>query len=218
MPVYCILPNCYVWPWLINLTESRSGNQEIVETRTQNRKTSTCTEQLLLLLDHFPELEERKETKRAAAAYNELVGVGGGGTDAVGAGELGLAVEAPLPGAAVRARGAGVAHLNSAEIGEAQDEIPRMDSHESRKRRGFFSIGSWRPPPLTLAVAAPSPRARKPSKSRSGAAVKARPIWVTCWSAPPESWRERETEKSCKPCRIPSSERDCWGEGWCSAG
>ena len=138
MPVYCILPNCYVWPWLINLTESRSGNQEIVETRTQNRKTSTCTEQLLLLRDHFPELEERKETKRAAAAYNELVGVGGGGTDAVGAGELGLAVEAPLPGAAVRARGAGVAHLNSAEIGEAQDEIPRMDSHESRKRRGFF--------------------------------------------------------------------------------
>ena len=169
MPVYCILPNCYVWPWLINLTESRSGNQEIVETRTQNRKTSTCTEQLLLLLDHFPELEERKETKRAAAAYNELVGVGGGGADAVGAGEVGLAVEAPLPGAAVRARGAGVAHLNSAEIGEAQDEIPRTDSHESRKKERFFFrsvLGARRRLHWQLPLPVPGPGGR----ARGGAA------------------------------------------------
>lgn len=54
--------------------------------------------------------------------YNELEGVGGGGADAMGAGELRLAIEAPLPGAAVRARRTRVAHLrSSANAAKAQN-------------------------------------------------------------------------------------------------
>lgn len=58
-------------------------------------------------------LNEAEAGGGGGQAYNELEGVGGGGAYAVGAGELGLAVEAPLAGAAVRARGAGVPDLDS---------------------------------------------------------------------------------------------------------
>lgn len=126
----------------------------------------------------------------------------------MGAGELGLAVEAPLAGAAVRARGAGVPDLDSTPQ-ENRNQSIVLREEEKKLPNGLVPHVRRA---LTLAAAAPrSPSKRKRRRGgaasaagRTGAAVllKERPMCL-CWSAQPQPpscefcWKvERERENS----------------------
>lgn len=120
--------------------------------------------------------EEKKQASWSVVSHSELEGIGGGGADAAGAGELWLAVEAPLPAAAVHRRRAWIPHLKKKRREETTTTMRLHENSQSRARLRLIRsvLGGRR---LTFAVAA-TERATSKTRASAGAAVKAPPIFL----------------------------------------
>lgn len=89
--------------------------------------------------------EEKKQASWSVVSHSELEGIGGGGADAAGAGELWLAVEAPLPAAAVHRRRAWIPHLKKKKKRRNHHHHETPWELAVASKITTDSIGSWWP-------------------------------------------------------------------------